>query len=325
MKENRLKKILFFNASLIILSYLVIREYLSKDVKTAKFLVSIQTVKGLIRRYGIINLLRVANRAPKNLNFSTSGITLFKNAYLPKIQKPALFTAIEVTNRCPYRCKGCYIDIAKRENNYFMPENLLRESIKKLSYGSLILIQGGEPLRKNSAELLYRVIKDFPEQAFVIVTTGVYLSQYGLGDFKELNNIVWSISINGTEEISDKLRFKGSFKHAIQAMRNIKEAQQYFSATVTISKDNAQNATSEEFVMFLENEGVKEIKYLILRDPTSDKQLSLKEVEYYDEYTKRYNKFLFTTFTRYESDGYVIIDPYGNERIDRTGNDKNLS
>lgn len=286
------------------------------------YLVAPQTIKDMYNRYGLINLIRVAIRAPKNLNFLTTGITLFKNVYLPDEKKTALSTSVEVTNNCPFRCKGCYIE--DRESDYFMPEKLLRKVVESLTYSEFIIIQGGEPCSKNYMDILYEVIKDYPKQSFIICTSGVYIGKHGLGKLRNLENLLWSISINGTEEINDELRFKGSYKHAVQAMINIREAQQYFVAVTTVSKVNIESATSEEFIMLLANTGVKEIKFLILRDPESGVQLTKEEIAYWSEYTKKYNKYLFTTFSIDEIEGYSVIDPYGNKRYDRTGNDKKL-
>ena len=322
MKETKIKKQIFYGITLIGFAVSIIREAVLSKKTTVEYLASMNTVADLVGRYGIINLIRVAMRAPKNLNFSDSGIQLFKNVYFPKVQKKYLSTVIEFTNNCPYDCDGCYIDSEQRKNDYFMPESLLRETISSLQNHAFILIAGGEPIRKSSADYLYNVLKDYPDQAFILVTTGVYISQHGVGDFGNLNNIVWSISINGMENINDEFRFKGSHKHAIQAMRNIRKAQQYFLATTTLSRKNAEDATSDEFVNMLSAEGVKEIKYLILRDPESEHQLSMREVEHYKEKTKKFNHLLFTTFTIHEADGYKIIDPYGSIRLDRTGRDQ---
>jgi MoaA/NifB/PqqE/SkfB family radical SAM enzyme len=321
MKESAFKKCCFYAYSVSVYVGVALSSRFSER-QSHRYFIDSKMVKIFYQQYGLANIFRAAIRAPKNLNLSTTGYQIFKNAYLPKHKKTVLSTSIEVTNNCPYRCKGCYIDIEKRKSDFFMSENILRQTIESLHYVTSILIQGGEPLQKNSVDMLYRVLKDYPDQIFVIVTTGVYISKYGIGKFAELNNIVWSISINGTEEVNDKVRFKGSFKHAINAMDKIREAQQYFVATVTLSKDNVEDATSEVFVRLLALKGVKEIRYLILREAYN--QLSLDEVEYYEKKIKEYNKYVLCNFSVDNIEDYCVIDPDGNKRDDRTGYDHTL-
>jgi MoaA/NifB/PqqE/SkfB family radical SAM enzyme len=301
------------------------KSFQNKELDTVEYITSFSRIKEIINRYGITNTLRAAFRSSNNFNFSTFGLNLLKSVYTPKTKKTVVYTAIEITNRCPYNCRGCYIDPQKKQTNYIMPEALLRKTINELSYSALILIQGGEPFANDTVDMIYRVLRDYPDQAFILVTNGVYISKNGIGDFAQLNNIVWTISINGTEGVNDQSRFSGGFKCAIKAMQLIREAQQYFTPVVTVSKRNIVSATSEEFVTQMANLGAKEIKYLVLKDPSSGEQLTLKELNYFDEYTKKYNKYLFTTFTRYEFEGFEIIDPYGIRRKDRTGNDNTLA
>lgn len=324
MKESIYKKYYYYVVAVLSYFLLAIKNYYKSNTNMVHYLVKPKTFRDMYKRYGFINLLRAAKRAPRNLNFSTTGITLFRNVYLPDMKKTALSTSLEVTNNCPHRCKGCYIDIRDKKSDYFMPEQLLRDTVESLQYSEFIIIQGGEPCSKKYMTTLYNVIKDFPRQSFIICTGGMYIGKYGLGNLKKLNNILWAISINGTEEINDKLRFKGSFKYAIKAMNNIRDAQQYFVAVTTVSKINIESATSEEFVMTMAKLGVKEIKYLILRNPESGQQLTKNEIEYWSSYTTKFNKYIFTTFSVDEIEGYSVVNPYGQKRYDRTGNDNSI-
>lgn len=322
MKENIFLKSYYYAYSIVAYLYLFVKRRLKKH-DSHHYFVNFSTLMRFYNEYGLLNIIRALIRVPQNLNLSKSGIVLFNNSYFPKNKKTALTTSIEITENCPYRCNGCYIDINNKKSRYFMSEDLLRKTIESLSYSTLILIQGGEPLQKNSVDLLYKVLKDYPHQSFVLVTTGEYISKNGIGNFAKLSNILWSISINGTEELNDKIRFKGSYKYATKAMDIIRSQQQYFIATVTLSKDNIENATSEIFIMTLADKGVKEIRYLLLRD-SSDLQLSLDTVDFYHQKVKKYNKYVFLNFWCDELVDYCVIDPYGNKRIDRTGYDHTL-
>lgn len=322
MKENIFLKSYYYAYSIIAYLYLFIKRRFKKH-NSHQYFVNFSTLMKFYNEYGILNIIRALIRVPENLNLSKSGIVLFRNSYFPKNKKTALTTSIEITENCPYQCNGCYIDKNSKKSKYFMSEELLRNTIESLSYSTLILIQGGEPLQKNSVKMIYKVLNDYPHQSFVLVTTGEYISKNGIGDFAKLNNILWSISINGTEEINDKIRFKKSYKYATKAMDIIRAEQQYFIATVTLSKENIDDATSEKFIMMLANKGVKEIRYLLLRD-SSDLQLSLDTVDFYHQKVKKYNKYVFLNFWCDELVDYCVIDPYGKKRIDRTGYDHTL-
>lgn len=321
MKENIILKYYYYAIALF--RYFILASTRSKKrTRIVKSLIETKTVEEMYRRYGLINLLRVLYRAPKNLNFSTSAITLFKNVYIPEINKTALSVSLEVTNNCPHRCSGCYIDVNKKKSEYFMPEHLLRKTIASLQHNEFILIQGGEPCSKKYMDTLYNVIKDFKRQAFAICTSGAYIGEFGIGKFSKLNNVVWAISINGTRDVNDKVRFKGSYDYAVKAINHIRNAQQYFVVSTTVSQVNIESATSEDFVMEMVRLGVKEIKYWVLRGPNKKISLSNADIEYWSAYTRRYNKYIFTTFSLGQPEGYCVVDPYGNMRLDRTGYDK---
>lgn len=323
MKESKFKKYWFYIYMVYLYCKVAILWRIKGEHISHHYFIDSKTIDKFYKEYGLKNILGAIIRIPQNLNLSTTGFQLFKNAYFPKVKKTVLSTSIEITNNCSYKCYGCYINIDKKKSSFVMSEINLRQTIESLSHSTFILIQGGEPLQEHTSDMLYQVLKDFKEQIFVIVTTGVHLSKNGLGNFQKLNNILWSISINGTRKTNDEIRFKGSFKHAIKAMENIRKAQQYFVTTVTLSRKNIENATSKKFILFLAKKGVKEIRYLILRE-SIENQLTLHEINIYEHKVKKYNKYIFCNFCVDELIDYSVIDPYGNVRIDRTGKDHTL-
>lgn len=125
---------------------------------------------------------------------------------------------INITNRCTLRCKHCFVyrdgtpNTPNKQNE--MPADQMIKEIKKYrkKFGIIHMVyMGGEPLLRS--DVLVQGIKLFPQN---IITTNGTLPLFNLGP-----KIKWVISLDGTEEINDELRGKGTFKKVINNLNNL--------------------------------------------------------------------------------------------------------
>ena len=288
---------------------------------TAAALTAISNQLEFVIRYGLLNTLRAIYRSGKDID-GDYAINLARSAYNPKDKKTSTYSIIEVTNNCPFDCQGCYVP--DRRSSYRMSKELLIESIERLSHAAIILIQGGEPLSSKHAPHLIDALLRFPRQLFVIVTNGVYISRYGMKGLEDLPSPIFAISINGTKDMNDTLRFKGSYVAAMKAMDTLRKAGRYYLPVVTLSKPNLLDATSKEFLVSLSRAGAKDVRYLVEESPRLDVRLSKDDLKLAKHRTRLFGHLLFTTFNEYGADNIAVIDPYGRLRDDRTGYEKEI-
>ncbi|MHA2037106.1 MAG: radical SAM protein [Promethearchaeota archaeon] len=125
---------------------------------------------------------------------------------------------VNITNRCNLKCKHCFVFREGNPNTAIekseMPTNIMIEEIKNYQrkYGILrMLWMGGEPLLRK--DVLKEGIKLFTQN--IIATNGT-LPLINLG-----SSIIWTISIDGPEELNDEIRGTGVFKRVISNLNNL--------------------------------------------------------------------------------------------------------
>ncbi|RJQ41843.1 MAG: radical SAM protein [Nitrospiraceae bacterium] len=146
----------------------------------------------------------------------TTEKNLLKHPHVIKSPKPSLrYLELQVTDRCNLKCKHCYI--GQRQDN-----ELSLSRIRKILHefeqmqGLRVLITGGEPLLHSRFEEINEMLPQFFIRK-ILFTNGLLLSKKIL---KSLNADEIQISIDGLEKAHESLRGKGTFKKAIEAVKN---------------------------------------------------------------------------------------------------------
>jgi radical SAM protein with 4Fe4S-binding SPASM domain len=144
----------------------------------------------------------------------------------------------EVTMGCNMRCGHCGSSCEKS-----LPDELstqeafqLIDEIANLGL-KWITLSGGEPLtRKDLPQLINRLSS--AGIAVNIITNGWKLSREMATTLKQNKVSTVAISLDGTEEVHDSIRRKGSFSRIAEAFRFLKEAGIVTGAVTTVSKKN---------------------------------------------------------------------------------------
>jgi MoaA/NifB/PqqE/SkfB family radical SAM enzyme len=164
---------------------------------------------------------------------------------------PPILLTVSPTKRCNLLCKGCYAASSAKNANtleYSVFSQILKA--KQEEWGShFTVISGGEPMMYHSeGKDIFDVLKDHPEQYFLMYTNGTLIDREAARKLSELGNLTPAISVEGWEEQTDARRGKGVFRKIERAMENLREFGVPFGISLTATRENAEILLSEEFV-----------------------------------------------------------------------------
>lgn len=175
------------------------------------------------------------------------------------------FLISSITSRCNLFCKGCYA----RENKS-CGEAVGKQQLTAQRWGELfkearelgisfILLAGGEPLmRRDVIEKAAKV----KEIIFPIFTNGTLLNDEYITLFDRNRNLIPILSIEGEKKYTDNRRGNGVFDALMDAMDALKGRNILFGASITITKENFKNATSEKFIDKLYRSGCRAVIFV---------------------------------------------------------------
>ncbi|MES0325268.1 MAG: radical SAM protein [Candidatus Bathyarchaeia archaeon] len=165
-----------------------------------------------------------------------------------------------VTKRCNLNCKGCYAHAQHRQSTDISIERVSRlfDEAKELGT-SIIVITGGEPLmRPEIIDLAY----EYNDIIFPVFTNGLLINQTMALMLRYNRNIVPMISLEGPREVTDDRRGEGMYDRVSRKMKLLKNNGVFFGASITVTTENMEQVTSDEFVSELCSLGVKAVVYV---------------------------------------------------------------
>ncbi len=161
---------------------------------------------------------------------------------------------IDPTSACNLKCTGCWAGEYSKHDE-LEPELLDRilQEAKELGIYAIVM-SGGEPF-------VYPYLTDIAakhnDMSFMIYTNGTRIDDNMVDRLQALGNIAPAFSMEGWEDATDARRGKGIFKKIISAMDRLRERGVLFGASVTITRHNVETVTSDEFIDFLIDKGVR--------------------------------------------------------------------
>lgn len=128
-------------------------------------------------------------------------------------KKSPIYGSADIINVCNLHCTHCYWWLNRKENEELTVSqwsDIIRDKFKK-QHVFIVTLVGGEPtLRPDVIELF---VKEFPKRACIVTNGTLPLKKYD-------DLYFYWISIDGTEEIHDKIRGKGAYA---STKRNVME------------------------------------------------------------------------------------------------------
>ena len=183
------------------------------------------------------------------------------------------FLIASITSSCNLHCAGCYSRCNHATNDEKPVSQLTGEQWERIfeeadQLGvSFILLAGGEPLLRKD------VIEAAGKNAnilFPVFTNGTLLNEAYLELLNKRRNLVPVISIEGKQGITDARRGTGIYGIITKAMDDLHERKLIFGVSVTVTKTNIQEVTSESFIEDLQKKGCKLVLYVEYVPVTSE-------------------------------------------------------
>ena len=157
------------------------------------------------------------------------------------------FMIMSVTDLCNLRCKGCYNQtLRKNREKEMTPEKLgsvLKEA-RDLGF-SIVMLAGGEPLVRKE---LLSVTKKLPDVIFPLFTNGLLIDDRVLDELERQKNVIPVLSIGGHGKETDGRRGAGVYASLKKTIEKIKNKSVFWGLSLTVTRDNFDTITGEDFV-----------------------------------------------------------------------------
>ena len=159
---------------------------------------------------------------------------------------------IDPTSACNLRCEGCWAGAQMKHDtlSYELLDRILTEAKELGIYW--IVMSGGEPF---AYPHLFEIAEKHNDMAFMLYTNGTFINNEVAGKIVELGNITPAISLEGWKEQTDARRGESVFDKIVSAMDRLHSRGVLFGVSLTITRENYKEVTSDNFIEFLINKG----------------------------------------------------------------------
>lgn len=158
---------------------------------------------------------------------------------------PPSLLVVSPTMRCNLNCYGCYAgDYTKDEDLPFEEFDRIITEGKELGI-YFYVVSGGEPFVWGG---LLDIFDKHNDCTFQVYTNGTLLDDATCEKLVKLGNVWPCISVEGLEKETDARRGKGTFKKITRAMESLNKRNGLFGFSLTVTRENADFVTSDEFI-----------------------------------------------------------------------------
>lgn len=165
--------------------------------------------------------------------------------------KAPWFFVISPSNACNLNCYGCYAHEYKKGQglSYATLDRILKEA-KELGI-RFLTISGGEPFYykdKETGKDLWDLAKKHNDMYFQVYTNGTLLDKNTIERLAKIGNVAPAISMEGFKKETDERRGKGVWEKINKARQDLYKAGVLQGFSVTVTRENVDVVTSDEFV-----------------------------------------------------------------------------
>lgn len=175
------------------------------------------------------------------------------------------FLIASITSSCNLHCAGCY---ARAVHSCADTEPVAQlsaeewdhifEQAEKMGI-SFIPLAGGEPM------LRWDVIEKAGNRQnilFLIFTNGTLIDDTYIKMLKKYRNLLPIFSMEGKEKHTDDRRGEGVYEKVLSAMGKMQKEKLLFGSSVTVTKENLEEVTSDTFIKKLEERDCKALFFV---------------------------------------------------------------
>jgi MoaA/NifB/PqqE/SkfB family radical SAM enzyme len=184
---------------------------------------------------------------------------------------------------CNLTCSHCY---AMGHEAHTMPYELLQKICAEQEALGMYQVHflGGEPLLYKR---IWDIVAEFPHTDFLMHTNATLLDEATVARIVERPNLYPMVSLEGFEEQTGRIRGEGVFQKVEAGMTLLKAARVPFMVTVTVTRQNIEEVSSDAFLDFISEHRAVGILYScyvpVGRDPHPDWQISDEQSEQLDK------------------------------------------
>ena len=165
---------------------------------------------------------------------------------------PPGFFVISPTMKCNLNCYGCYAGYyEKRAELTFDELDSVFNQAKAMGM-YFCVVSGGEPL---FYPRIFDIFEKHNDIIFHMYTNGSLVDERVSRQLAEVGNVIPAISIEGFKKETDERRGKGHFDRVMIAMDLLREAKVLFGFSATLTRENTEILSSDEFVDFMIEKG----------------------------------------------------------------------
>lgn len=159
------------------------------------------------------------------------------------------------TDACNMHCKGCWSGTYGHKDilDFDTMDKIVSEGKELGVY--LYMMTGGEPLvRKDD---ILRLAEKHQDSFFAVYSNSTLIDEALCEKIKELGNIIFLLSVEGSEASNDARRGEGHYNAVLNAMDLFKENGILYGVSICYTRDNIDSVTSDNFIHMLENKGAR--------------------------------------------------------------------
>src|SRR5574344_1154614 len=162
---------------------------------------------------------------------------------------------MDPTTACNMKCTGCWAaEYGKSMNLGFdLMDKIVTEGKELGTYW--YLFTGGEPLVKKD-EIL-KLCRKHSDCLFVAFTNSTLIDKEFAKQVREVGNLSFSISVEGTEESTDERRGKGTYQKVMKAMDLLRKEGILFGFSTCDTSANCEYVISEDYIDTMISKGCK--------------------------------------------------------------------
>lgn len=202
--------------------------------------------------------------------FGTKEVRLNREKYNCNIPWTILF---DPTSACNLKCKGCWAAEYGHHQSLSLDEMRSIVSQGRTLGTHMYMLTGGEPLIRKDDVL--RLCREFPDCMFMSYTNGTLIDDAFCEQVRQVGNLAFALSIEGSEETNDFRRGAGAYQNTLKAMEILRRHRLLFGISVCYTRQNFDYVISDAFVQEMIDRGVKYAWYFNYMPVghTADKEL----------------------------------------------------
>jgi MoaA/NifB/PqqE/SkfB family radical SAM enzyme len=214
----------------------------------------------------------------KTLNWQKRATGIRENWEKEGIHVPPVLV-FSVTSKCNLHCKGCYYQTLHQTSQRDISDERLVKAIaeaKELGV-SFIVFGGGEPLMRPH---ILDIPAKYPQIMFLMFTNGLLINDHVLEKMSEKRNVVPLLSLEGYQTDTDERRGKGVYELLQKSINMLKRKGIFWGTSLTVTRNNFDEVTENEFVEKLVNSGCKLfmfVEYTPVKEGTENWVLTEKQ------------------------------------------------